>query len=87
MERAVTQKEIVKQFRALFPTHAVEAENPDISVPCVNLRTKDLPAGDVFPRTYLLMALNQMTFEGYPMPFWMQLSSKCVYFVDIYFEN
>lgn len=78
MEKAVAEKEIVKQFRALFPTKMMN--NSDLPTKIISaplLSTKaDLPENDIFPRTYLLMGLSQMTYEGYPMPFWMNLTTK-----------
>jgi hypothetical protein len=75
MEKAVAQKEIVKQFRALFPTHIVkDQEDPAVSAP--HPFTNDIPPCDTFPRTFLLMGLSQLTLEGYPMPFWAQMAAK-----------
>jgi hypothetical protein len=71
MEKAVSEKDIVKQFRPLFPTKAVNGTSE-----VVITSQADLPDSDVFPRTYLLLGLNQMAIEGYPMPFWSEVTSK-----------
>jgi len=72
MDKAVTEKDIVKQFRPIFPTRL----SPDIKLPSEVQPTLDLPVSDVFPRTYLLLGLHQMACEGYPMPFWSTVNSK-----------
>jgi len=74
LESAMSANEIVRVFRPLFPIKdLVEANRMDCSDHI--LEQAEIPACDTFPRTYLLLGMNQMNMEGYPMP-WIQINSK-----------
>jgi len=38
--------------------------------------TTNLPLQDMFPRTYLLLSLQQMVLENYPLPFEFEMATK-----------
>jgi hypothetical protein len=78
IEAALTSKAIFKVFRALFPINFKGTE-PDESDELNLLSTEPtstVPVDDMFPRTYLLLSLQQMIVEGFPLPFQYDMAKK-----------
>jgi len=72
IEAALNSKQVFKVFRALFPITPKEVEEEEEDYLELNMSRgsiPELPPKDMFPRTYLLLSLQQMMVEGFPLPF------------------
>lgn len=84
LEAAVSSKEVFKVFRSIFPIeldksgeNGNEANSELLPKPSLkSSKVPDLPSEDMFSRVYLLLGLNQMLSENFPLPIENQVSNK-----------